>query len=130
MLIAFIIRVAINAAALAVAAWLLPGINFGDNSSSSNFVSLIIVALIFGLVNAVIKPVLSLLTCPLYILTLGLFTFIMNALMLLLTSSIARAIGLDFYVQGFLDALLGAIIIGIVSFVLSLIIPDKWERGT
>lgn len=129
MLIAFLIRVAINAVALAITAYLLPGINFGAENTGSNVVSLVVVALIFGIVNAIIKPILAFLTCPLYILTLGLFTFVMNALMLLLTSSIARAIGLDFYVDGFFSALIGAIIIGIISFVLSLIIPDKWERG-
>jgi putative membrane protein len=126
-MIPLLIRLAINAVALAVAAWLLPGIQFGPGDN--NFVALIVVALIFGLLNAIVKPILALLTCPLYILTLGLFTFVMNALILLLTSWIAERIGFDFSVDGFVTALIGAIIISIVSFVLSLLIPDSLEFG-
>jgi len=77
------------------------------------------VALIFGFVNAVIHPILILLSLPLEIITLGLFTFVINALMLLLTSWIAQSMGLGFRVDKFLSALLGALIISIVSFVLS-----------
>jgi putative membrane protein len=80
---------------------------------------LLIVALIFGLVNAIIRPVLIVLSLPLEILTLGLFTFVINAFMLLLTSWIAQGMGLAFRVDGFLVALLAALIISIVSFVLS-----------
>jgi putative membrane protein len=80
---------------------------------------LLIVALIFGLVNAVIRPILILLSLPLEIITLGLFTFVINAFMLLLTSWIAQGMGLGFRVDKFLSALLGALIISIVSFVLS-----------
>ncbi len=127
MLIAFLIRLGINAVALAVTAWLLPGIHFGANDN--NLVTLVLVALVFGIINAFVKPILALLTCPLYVLTLGLFTLVMNALMLLLTSSISQALGLDFVVDGFWDALVGALVISIVSFVLSLIIPDDVERG-
>ena len=118
-MIPLLIRLAINAVALAVAAWLLPGIQFGPGDN--NFVALIVVALIFGLLNAILKPILALLTCPLYILTLGLFTFVMNALILLLTSWIAERIGFDFSVDGFVTALIGAIIISIVSIFANMI---------
>jgi putative membrane protein len=75
--------------------------------------------LIFGAVNAVIRPILILLSLPLEIITLGLFTFVINAFMLLLTSWIAQGMGLGFRVDGFLTALIGALIISVVSFVLS-----------
>ncbi len=119
----FLIRVVINAAALWVATQIVPGIAIG---SENYLATLLVVAVIFGVVNAVIKPILAILTCPLYILTLGLFTFVVNALMLLLTSALAGAVGLSFTVAGFLPALLAAIVISVVSFVLSLVLsPDQ-----
>jgi len=121
----FILRLIVNAAALAVAAAILPGIRFGGESAI--MVNVLVVAFIFGLVNAFIKPVLALLTCPLYILTLGLFTFIMNALMLLLTAWLA---GPRFEVDGFWSALLGSIIISFVSAGLNIVLKEeKKERA-
>jgi putative membrane protein len=87
--------------------------------TTNDWGTLLIVALIFGLVNAVIRPLLILLSLPLEILTLGLFIFVINAFMLLLTSWIAQAIGLGFRVDKFFAALLGALIISVVSFILS-----------
>lgn len=117
----FLIRLIINAVAIAATAALLPGITIAQNNY---IVTLIIVAIIFGVVNAVIKPILAILTCPLYILTLGLFTFVMNALMLLLTSWISDQAELGFHVDGFWTALVGAIVISLISFVLSAFIRD------
>jgi putative membrane protein len=77
------------------------------------------VALIFGLVNAIIRPVLGFLTIPIQIVTLGLFTFVLNAIMLLITSGLAGAFDLPFRVDGFIPALLGSLVISIVSVVLS-----------
>ena len=91
----------------------------GPHPTANDWVTLLIVALIFGLVNAVIRPVLILLSLPLEILTLGLFIFVINAFMLLLTGWIAQAIGLGFRVDKFFAALLGALIISVVSFILS-----------
>ncbi len=121
----FLIRVLINAVALWVATQLVPGIQVGGQNY---ILTLLVVAVIFGLVNAIIKPILALLTCPIYILTLGLFTFVVNALMLLLTSAISDAMGLRFHVDGFIAALIGSIVISIVSFVLSLVLNE--ERGS
>jgi putative membrane protein len=118
----FLIRVLINAAGLWVATLIIPGISV---TGSNMFVTLLIVAIIFGVVNAVIKPILAMLTCPLYILSLGLFTFVVNALMLLLTSGIAGALRLGFQVDGFLTALLGAIVVSVVSFLLSVVIREE-----
>jgi putative membrane protein len=108
----------VNAIALAVAVWLLDGINVvGENS----WLTLALVALIFGLVNALIRPLVKLLTCLINVITLGLFTLVINALMLLLTGWIAQRLDLGFAVQDFWWALLGALVIGVVSFVLNLI---------
>jgi putative membrane protein len=111
-----LLRLLINALALLVAAWLVPGIRLG---AAGRHPTLLLVALIFGLVNAVIRPLVILLSLPLEIVTLGLFTFVINALMLLLTSWIAQGMGLGFRVDGFLAALLGALIVSVVSFALS-----------
>ena len=101
----------VNAAALAAAAYLVPGIHAGGLSS------ILAIALVFGLVNTLIRPVLKLLSCPMIVLTLGLFTLILNALMLMLTASIGKMFGIDFHVDGFFAAFLGALIIAIVSTV-------------
>jgi putative membrane protein len=112
----------INAVALGVAALLLPGIRFGGETDMASLINILIVALIFGLVNAFIKPILALLTCPFYIITLGLFTFVVNALMLMLT---AWLVGPRFVVDGFWTALLGSIIISIVSTVISATLKEN-----
>src|SRR5438093_4826134 len=120
---AFILRRLINAAGLFVATKLIAGIQIAENNY---WFTLLVVALIFGVINALVKPILALLTCPLYILTLGLFTFVVNALMLVLTSAIAEALNLGFHVNTFFwDAIGGAIIISIVSFLLSHLVPDR-----
>jgi putative membrane protein len=116
----FVIRLVINAVALGVAAAIIPGIRFAGEQPTS-IVNILIVALIFGLVNAFIRPLLALVTCPFYIITLGLFTFIMNALMLMLTSWL---VGPRFEVDGFWAAFWGSIVISIVSTVLSVVLKD------
>ena len=83
------------------------------------------VALVFGCVNALIRPLLTLLSCPLIILTLGLFTLILNALMLQLTAWIGGRLGVDFRVESFVAAFLGALVVSVVSILLSWILPDR-----
>jgi putative membrane protein len=117
-----LLRLIVNAVALLITAWIVPGIYLGaagPHPTKHDWTTLLIVALIFGAVNAVIRPILILLSLPLEIITLGLFTFVINAFMLLLTSWIAQGMGLGFRVDGFLTALIGALIISVVSFVLS-----------
>lgn len=117
-----IVRWLVNAAALLVAAWLVPGIRLGApgrTPSGTDWGTLLVVALIFGLVNAVIRPIVIFLSLPLEIITLGLFTFVINALMLLLTSGIAQRLDLNFLVDGFRPAFVGALVISIVSFLLN-----------
>ncbi len=118
-----IARLIINAVALWVAAQVVPGIQFGVTGRES-IVPILIVALIFGVVNALIKPILKLVTCPFYLLTLGLFTFIVNAAMLWLTSAVSQSLGQPFVVQGFVAALLGSIVISIISFLLNIFVSD------
>ncbi|WP_328544525.1 phage holin family protein [Streptomyces europaeiscabiei] len=120
----FLVKTIANAGALAVAVWLIDKITLTGDSTGKEVGTLLLVALVFGLVNAVVKPLVQLLTLPLFILTLGLFTLIVNALMLLLTSWLADVLDLSFHVEGFWAAVLGGLIISIVSWALSLVLPD------
>jgi putative membrane protein len=117
-----VLRLIINAVALLVTAWIVPGIHLGaagPHPTRHDWTTLLIVALIFGVLNVVIRPIIILLSLPIEIITLGLFTFVINAFMLLLTSWIAEGMELGFRIDGFLPALLGALITSVVSFVLS-----------
>jgi putative membrane protein len=118
-----LLRWIINAIALAVAATFVSGIHV-----DGGWLVLALVALIFGLVNALIRPLVALLTCPLIILTLGLFTLVINAAMLLLASWIAGLLGIGFTVDGFWPAFWGGLVISIVSFVLSLVLHEGHEK--
>lgn len=108
-----LIRFLVNAAAIYVAAEVIPGIHL------SGWEATLFVTVIFGLVNAFIKPFVALATCLIYVLTLGLFTFIVNGAMLYLTAWLAGKFNLAFSVDNFLSAFLGALIVSIVSFILS-----------
>ena len=117
-----LLRWLINAAALFVAAWFVPGIRLGagdGTASSADWRTLLVVALIFGIVNVIIRPIVSFFSLPITIITLGLFIFVINALMLLLTSGIAQRLDLNFRVDGFGPAFVGALVISIVSFLLN-----------
>lgn len=118
----FLVRVAVNAVALWVASLIVPGITFaGADSTTSMIITIGAVGLIFGVLNAIVKPVLFVLSLPLLIVTLGLFLLVLNAIMLSLTSWASGALGLNFVVQDFWwDAVLGAIIISIISAMLNL----------
>jgi putative membrane protein len=125
MLLNFALQTVINAVALWVAAWAIPGITFGEGRTGNVFWTVVLVALIFGIVNAFIKPVAKLLSMPFIILTLGLFVFIVNALMLELTSWLADKLDLAFHVEHFFwDAIFGALVVTLVSMVLSFIKRD------
>ena len=107
--------------ALFVAAILIPGIRVEGTA----WIAFAVMAVVLGLVNAIVRPILKLLTCPLVILTLGLFTLVINGATLLLASSLANNVfGVGFYVDGFGPALLGAIIVSVVSIVLNAFIKD------
>jgi putative membrane protein len=121
----FLIKTLANAAALAVAAWLVSGIDLTGADTGEKTVTLVIVALIFGVVNSVVKPLLKLISMPLLFLTLGLFTLVINALMLMLTSWVSEQLDVNFQVDGFGTAFLGALIISIVAWALHMVLPDR-----
>jgi putative membrane protein len=116
-----LIRGFISALALVVAAWLVPGIRVDGNA----WLAYVVMALILGLVNAVIRPLLKVLSCPLIILTLGLFVLVINGVTLLIAAKIAAAIGIGFHVDGFLPAFLGALIVSVVTALLALFAREE-----
>jgi len=120
----FFIRLLVNAAALWFASEIVPGVTF-----SGGPMPLLGVALVFGVVNALIGPVAKILTFPLIILTLGIFALVINGLMLWLTSSLSSALGLGFHVSGFWPAFWGALVVSLVSAILSLLVADvkRWD---
>ena len=116
----FLVRLLVNAAALWVATHLVPGVVY-----SGGWISFLGVALVFGFVNAFIRPVAKILTFPLIIVTLGIFSLVVNGLMLCLTSSLSAALGLGFHVSGFWAAFFGALIVSIVSTLLSMMVTEE-----
>jgi putative membrane protein len=109
-----------NAAALWVAAYFLPGLDF-----NGTIVQLLMVAAVFGAVNSLLRPLLAMLTCPLIVLTLGLFTLVINALMVMVTGWLSARWDLGFAVSGFWPAFLGGLVIGVVSLALSFLFTPK-----
>lgn len=122
-----LIRWVISAVSLFAAAWLVEGIRVADNRG---WVAYAVMAVILSLVNALIRPLLKVLTCPLILLTLGLFALVINAVTLLIASAIAnRVFGVGFYVDGFWPALWGALIVSVVSVILNAFVRDDSERA-
>jgi putative membrane protein len=126
--LALVIRVAVIATSLWVATLIVPGIEYTAGSTSSSVLTLVGVALIFGLVNAVLKPLIKVVGCPFYVVTLGLIGLVVNALLFLLVGWIAEGIGLPFTVGGFGAAFLGAIVVAVVSSLLHILIPDRLDQ--
>ena len=122
-----VIRLLANAVALAIASWIVAGITLQGATRGRQILTLLIVAAIFGVVNAIVKPVVKVLSFPLLILTLGLLTFVINAVMLLLTSWITGKLDVQFHVDGFWNALFGALIISVVGMLINAVLPDKAE---
>jgi putative membrane protein len=108
----------LNAAALWIAAWLLPGLDFRGSA-----LDLLLVAAVFGVVNRLLRPILTVLTCPLIVLTLGLFSLVINAILLLVTGWLSARWDLGFSVSGFWAAFLGGLVVGAVSLGLTLALP-------
>lgn len=116
-----IVQLLINAGALYVAVLLVPGLDFAFEPELA-WIKFLLVAFIFGLVNTFVRPVLRILTLPITLMTLGIFLIVINALMLLLTGAISAELGLGLTVADFIAALLGAIVISVVGFVLSMVV--------
>lgn len=115
----FLIRLFVNALALGAAAWFLDGIQM-----SGGFFDVLLVALVFGLLNAVLKPILLFFSIPLLVVTLGLFALVVNALLLMITARLLD----DFAVSGFWTAVLGSIVISLVTMILGSVLKDD-KRG-
>jgi putative membrane protein len=118
-----LIRWLINTLALYVAVQVVPGVEYHGGA-----MGLVIVAAIFGLVNALLRPLLTLLTCPLVLVTLGLFLFVINALMILFTGWVSSRFDLGFSVAGFWPAFWAGLLISLVSLVLSVMVGEKEVR--
>jgi putative membrane protein len=116
---AFVVRLLITAGALWVAALIIDGIEVTTDVTWEKILTYLGVALVFGLVNAIIKPIIKVIGCIFYILTLGLISFIVNALLFLLVSWLCGLMNIPFHVDGFWDAFWGAIIVGVVSWIVS-----------
>ena len=119
----FILRLLVNAAALWVATRFVSGVTY-----AGGWVPFLGVALVFGLINATLRPIAKILTFPLILVTLGIFSLVVNGLMLWLTSSLAGALGLGFHVSGFWAAFWGALVVSVVSLFLSLLIKDDTKH--
>ena len=124
-----LIRFLVIAAALGVAAWLVPGIVLTGHDHLAKVETLLIVAVIFGVVNVLLKPIIKTVGCAVYVLTLGLFAIVVNGLLLWLTSYIAfDKLHEPFHVTGFVAAVEGALVVAVISFVAHLVIPDDGDR--
>ncbi|MEV4703597.1 phage holin family protein [Actinoplanes sp. NPDC049316] len=120
-----IIRLAITAVSLWIATLVIDGIRLTTDSTPGKVGTLVAVAVIFGIVNAVLRPIIKTIGCGLYVLTLGLISLVVNGLLFLLTSWIAGQFDLPFHVDDFWpSAVLGALLVGIVSWLLNMLVPD------
>lgn len=119
----FLVRLLLNAAALWAAVALVPGVEY-----TGRVLPFLGVALVFGILNAFVRPVLLMLSLPIVMLTLGLFTLVVNALLLWLTAAVSGALGIDFRVTGFIPAFLGALVVSIVSIALTLFVGHRPHR--
>ena len=119
-----LIGIIVSAAALGVAAWVVPGIAVTGHGNASTAETLLAVAVIFGVINAVLKPVIKTVGCTFYVLTLGLVALVVNGLLLWLASYVAGRLHLPFHVTGFVAAVEGALIVGVVPWLLHLLLGD------
>jgi len=117
---AFLIRLLVNAAALWAATQVVPGVSYDGGAGP-----LLVVALLFGVINASLRPLAKILTFPLIIFTLGIFALVINGLMLWLTSALSSALGLGFHVSGFWAAFCGCVVVSLVSLILSMLIGGR-----
>ncbi|WP_446666835.1 phage holin family protein [Flexivirga sp. B27] len=127
----FLIKTGINAVALWIAAIVVPGITLAQDSTTtgSKVLTIIIVAAVFGVINAIVKPIAHFLSFPLIFLTLGLFTFVVNAFMLQILSWLSDPLGLAFHIDDFFwTAILGALVVSFISMLINILLPDNLEQ--
>ena len=120
-----LLRIVVNAVALWVASLIVPGIRVAEQGTSGTIVTALVVAVVFGLLNALVKPLLVVLGLPLIAVTLGLFLLVINAAMLMLTSWVAGLVGMPFSVDGFVPALLGSLVVTVIAWASSAITSDR-----
>jgi putative membrane protein len=120
-----LIKIVVTAVAVWIATLLIPGIQINHHSTAKEIETLVVVALIFGIVNAILKPVAKAIGCLAYVVTFGLIAIVVNGLLFWLTSWIAGKLSVPFHITGFVAAVLGALIVGIVVWLLDLVL----ERG-
>ena len=123
-----LIRAVLTAAALAVATWLVPGIELTSGSTASKVGTLLAVAVIFGVINAILKPIVKTVGCLFYLLTLGLIALVVNGLLLWLASWVAGKLSLPFHITGFWAAFWGAIIVSVVGWLFGVLVPDRLDE--
>ncbi|OKI67863.1 phage holin family protein [Micromonospora sp. CB01531] len=123
-----LIRLVTTAFALWITTLIVPGVEVTGRTGTETVLTLVVVAVIFGVVNAVLKPVIKVFGCVFYLLTLGLFALVVNALLFLLTGWIARQLELPFQVDGFWAGFWGAIVMAVVSWLISVVVPDRPGR--
>jgi putative membrane protein len=123
-----LIRAVLTAAALAVATWLVPGIELTSGSTAAKVGTLLAVAVIFGLINAILKPIVKTVGCLFYVLTLGLIALVVNGLLLWLASWVADKLSLPFHITGFWAAFWGALIVSVVGWLLGVLVPDRLDE--
>jgi putative membrane protein len=122
--VGILIRVVLNAIAVWVATLLVGGVDVTTDSTGEKVLTLVVIGAVLGLVNATIKPVVKLLSLPLVILTLGIFALVINGLLFWLVAAVSNAAGAPFHVDGFWSGFWGAIVVSIVSWLLSVVVPD------
>lgn len=120
-----LIWVLVNALALAAATWWLDGIRLTGKDDTDRILTLILVALIFGVINSFVGPAVKLLSLPFIIITLGLLLLVINALLLMLTSWVSKEVGLGFHVNGFWTAVWGALIVTVSTWVIERVLPKR-----
>ena len=135
----FILRLAVTALALAIAVWVTPGAAITAHSTGAvdalgpngaTITAYVVIALIFGVVNALIRPILSFIALPITCLTLGLFSLVINALMLMLTAWVSEFTPFQLSLDGFWSAVLAALLVAVVSGVLGLFVPNEEKRSS
>ena len=125
--VGIVIRVVLNAVAVWIATLIVPGVDVTTDSTGKKILTLVVVGAILGLINATIKPIAQLLSLPLTILTLGLFALVVNGLLFWLVSAISSGLGAPFHVDGFWAGFWGALVVSVVSFLLSIVVKDRGD---
>ena len=125
--VGIVIRVVLNAVAVWIATLIVPGVDVTTDSTGKKILTLVVVGAILGLINATIKPIVQLLSLPLTILTLGVFALVVNGLLFWLVSAISSGLGAPFHVDGFWAGFWGALVVSVVSFLLSIVVKDPGD---